>query len=437
MGNELQNGRSRAEHKSRSMQQQQFGSVQVQQAAKQQQDQQPRLVQQQNQGSLLLNTAVGEQAILDKQALINKQMQMQKQKQKQTGTELVKPQQVQPKQQHAQPKQQQKPQQHQEVKPKQQKSHANPAGKPNQPAKVVKSVSNVPFKICPIEYISNMAEDATVDLMGAIDNVSKISIVKKKNKIDVVKRDVTIVDTSLHAINVTIWGEKADDFRGNKGDILVVSGAKVGTWGGKSVSASGALFVNSKIPSTVDWNKLKVWYSTRTNRNFIHLTKFQAESESWKYLSQLNDIEQMRKIAPNSASHCKAVIMSIGKNPVYKCCPLDGCGKKLVPTQSDDMECQKCNKTFSRAKYRYRVDVQIKDESGSCWVTLWDDKAEFLFGIKPEKLTKKIHEKKAYDQLVERLILKKFSFKLQSKIDKYNNEDKITHTVVSLTPAET
>jgi replication factor A1 len=308
------------------------------------------------------------------------------------------------------------------------------------------SVSDVPlakFNFCSIASLANAQPNQPVDLIGAITSVSDVSTImsKTKNK-ELKKRNITIVDMSRHTIGITIWGEQADSFTGQVGDVFVTKAARIGTFGGRSGSAGDCIFVNPDIPEA---RKVRNWYSNLIDQNFTNLTSSQdapGSNDSWKCLSQLNDLQQMKNIISGGVtaqySRCKAMLMSVGRNPVYKCCLTEGCGKKLVDTQSGDMECQKCGQTFSHAKYRYKTDVEIEDQSSSCWVTLWDEKAEALFGMKPEELERhmKMDNKEIYERLITKPNFKPFVFTLRSRVETYNNEERVKHTVTSITPLD-
>jgi replication factor A1 len=299
------------------------------------------------------------------------------------------------------------------------------------------------FNFCSIGSLANIQPNQPVDLIGAITSVSDVSSImsKTKNK-ELKKRNVTIVDMSRHTISITIWGEASETFSGIVGDVFVTKAARVGTYGGRSASAGDCMFVNPEIPEV---RKIRNWYSNLIDQNFTHLTTDQAapgSGDSWKCLAQLNDLTQMRNLISSGTtaqySRCKAMLMAVGRNPVYKCCQNEGCGKKLVDTQSGDMECPKCNQTFSHAKYRYKTDVEIEDHSSSCWVTLWDDKAESMFGMKPEELERhmKMDNKEVYEKLITKPNFTTYVLTLRSRIENYNNEERVKHTVVSLTPMD-
>lgn len=307
-------------------------------------------------------------------------------------------------------------------------------------------VSDVPlakFNFVSLGSIASSLPATPVDLIGAITDVSEVSniISKTKNK-ELTKRSINIVDMSRHSIEVTLWGEQAHSFNGAKGDIFVTKGARIGSYGGRSASAGDCCFINPNVPEV---RKLKNWFDNLMDQNFTALTSSsgsQSGGDQWKLIDQFMNMEQA-KIAqssgnPNTYGKCKAILMTVGKNPVYKCCPTEGCGKKLVDTQNGELKCDKCQQTYSAFKYRFKTDVEIQDCSGSAWVTLWDEKAEAVLGMKPEDLERlmKMDNKDEYDRAITKPAFQPYVFTLRARLENYQNDERVKLHVVNLAPGD-
>jgi len=311
-----------------------------------------------------------------------------------------------------------------------------------------KEANDIPlakFNFISIASLANIPPNQPVDMIGAITQVSEVSTVisKTKNK-ELKKRNIIIVDMSRHTISVTLWGEQSESFTGGVGDVFVTKAARIGTYGGRSASAGDCVFVNPDIPEV---RKMKNWYANLLDTNFTSLTSsqdgMQGGGDQWKPLDQMLNLEQVRTIASSGQqsalyAKCRGWLMSVGKNPVYKCCPTEGCGKKLVDTQNGEMKCEKCQQTYSSYKYRYKTDIEISDRSTSSWVTLWDDKAEFILKMKPEELERymKMDNKDAYEKIITNSNFIAFIFTLKSRIDNYNNEERVKLQVISMVKVE-
>lgn len=308
-----------------------------------------------------------------------------------------------------------------------------------------KEVNDIPlakFNFVSIGSLSNVQPNQPVDLIGAITEISDVATIvsRTKNK-ELKKRNITIVDMSRHSISVTLWGEQSESFMGTIGDVFVSKAARIGTYGGRSASAGDCIFINPEIPEV---RKIKNWHSNLLDSNFTALTQSSEgamSSDQWKTLMQLLDMEQTRIISSSGQqsalyAKCKATLMSVGKNPVYKCCPTAGCGKKLVETQSGELKCDKCQQTYSNYKYRYKTDIEISDRSASCWVTLWDEKAEIILQMKPEELEKymKMENKDTYEKIITAPNFSHYVFTLKSRIDTYNQEERVKLQVINMIP---
>lgn len=299
------------------------------------------------------------------------------------------------------------------------------------------------FNFVSIGSLPNIQANQPVDLMGAIHEVTEVvTIVSRTKNKELKKRGVTIVDMSRHSIGVALWGEAAESFAGVKGDIFATKAARVNTYAGRSASAGDSVFLNPDIPES---KKIRNWYANLLDCNFTALTQSmdgsQGGGDQWKTLMQMLDLEQTKIITASGQQSAlyakvKAMLMAVGKNPVYKCCPTENCGKKLVETQSGELKCDKCQQTYSTYKYRYKTDIEISDRSASCWVTLWDDKAEVILHMKPEELEKymKMENKDAYEKIITKPNFSPYIFTLRSRIDNYNQEERVKLQVVNMTP---
>lgn len=301
------------------------------------------------------------------------------------------------------------------------------------------------FNFVSIGSLSGNIPSMPVDLIGAILSVEDVGIVvsRTKNK-ELKKRNVKIVDMSRHSISVTIWGESAETFTGSVGDVFITKGARIGSFGGRSASAGDCIFINPDLPEA---RKIKNWLNGQPDLDaFTCLTEGQdtrATGDQWKTLEQMQDLEQAKiNTSSGNASSlyakCRATLMAVGKNPVYKCCPTEKCGKKLIDTQNGELKCEKCQQTFSSYKYRYKTDVEIADQSASCWVTLWDEKAELVLKMKPEDLERymKMESKEAYDKVISQPLFKQFVFTFRARIDTYNQAERVKLAIINMAPVD-
>ncbi|KAG9510175.1 Cationic amino acid transporter 2, partial [Fragariocoptes setiger] len=288
-----------------------------------------------------------------------------------------------------------------------------------------------------IENIATRDVETPIDVIGVILNVGEPGTVisKTRNK-ELKKRNITIVDDSRHDISVTIWGEASETFTAQQGDVFASKGARIGVYGGRSLSAGDHIAINPDIPET---RKLKNWFSSHVDNNYKHLTidgEASVTSE-WRDIMTINDLDYVRSVEKYLLSKVKATIMSVGQKPLYKCCPSEQCKNKKLEDMPNagGMRCANCQQTHTVAKMRYNLSINIGDGSGDTWTTLWDQTAENLIGYKAEDLFKIMEEDKdkdKYGKVMEQPTFKTYIFTIRSKLDNWDGKERIRHTVASI-----
>lgn len=311
----------------------------------------------------------------------------------------------------------------------------------------IDDIPEIKYNFVSIDTILNISIDKPIDLIGVIIIIDEIKTVisRIKNK-ELKKREITIVDMSNYTICVTLWGCQTELFNGIVGDIFVTKYARLSNYGGKSVSAGDYIIINPNINET---KIIKEWYNKLDVLNFTNLTNKIItcpiiENCKWSTLEQLTDIKHVKEFIASGDKNdiytkCKAIIMLVSKNPFYKCCLTDGCNKKLSPIdQNKSYKCDKCQEVFTTFKYRYKTDIEICDYTASTWTTLWDDKAEFLFKIKPEQIEDIIkcddNNGTYYNKmLIDRsIIFNSFIFTLKVSIDKSNDNERVKINTIDI-----
>lgn len=296
------------------------------------------------------------------------------------------------------------------------------------------------FDFKSIATLKDVQPNQLVDVIGVITSLGDVgTIMSKTRNIELKKRNITILDMSRHTISVTIWGDQAETFEGNVDDIIVLKAARINSYGGRSASAGDCIFVN---PNINEARKIKNWYVNLIDRNFTPLTLSQdaATSDQWKSLAELTDLNKAKE-AENSNqpiyAKCKGTILSVGKNPVYKCCPKEGCGKKLVDQDDGLLKCEKCQQSYNEtSKFRFMTNIEIGDATTSTWITLWDTNAELIFNMKPEQFEGYMRDpnKEIYEKVVNKPNFMVFIFTFRIRVDSYNNQERVKLNVITMQP---
>uniref|UniRef100_A0A914XKM1 Replication factor A C-terminal domain-containing protein n=1 Tax=Plectus sambesii TaxID=2011161 RepID=A0A914XKM1_9BILA len=134
----------------------------------------------------------------------------------------------------------------------------------------------------------------------------------------------------------------------------------------------------------------------------------------------------------------KAMIANIKtENALYKACIEEGCKKKVVEGDNYGMSyrCEKCNKTSPKYKYITLLSAEVTDLSGTHWVTIFEESAQKLLGKSAAELGAMMeNDKDSYYAAFETVRFKSFIFRIRSKMETYNDEQKIKWTVYDVRP---
>jgi len=78
----------------------------------------------------------------------------------------------------------------------------------------------------------------SIDVIGVVSQIKPLSSVTIKQSGAIKdRRNITIVDESKYAIQISLWGmnAKKDDYK--EGDVIAIRGARVSDYGGKTLNS--------------------------------------------------------------------------------------------------------------------------------------------------------------------------------------------------------
>ena len=290
----------------------------------------------------------------------------------------------------------------------------------------------VRFNYIPIDQIVGKSMNSAVDMIGVITKVDRSlhSIVSRKNQKEYHKRDVTLVDKTLHEVRLTLWNKEAEEFNAGFGQVLAVKNAMVGQFFGKTLSCVQGTVLQVD-PDVTEAHILKGWfdreYASGGLKNLIPLSKARDENsfDAHKYLSEAN----LQTVPETDVVYysCKATIVSINRSDkhLYKSCERVGCYKK-VKEENGFYFCDKCGHNSPNFEWRLMVGVHCADATGDTWISVFNDVAEKLIGKSTLELSD-IYEDDPdkYEDIIKHIMFKTFVFKLGSRIEVFNNERRV------------
>nr|CAG8480468.1 9184_t:CDS:10 [Entrophospora candida] len=202
-----------------------------------------------------------------------------------------------------------------------------------------------------------------------------------------------------------------------------------------SVALNSILLVNPSIPEA---EELKNWFqSGGSDAEFNSLTgsaeqtNIPSVKEAQKPLEEiLSDRTLGRKDKPDYFT-VKAIVMYIhskGKDFFYPACP--NCNKKVIEYENA-WNCGKCSKSFENPIYRYMLPIRVSDNSGTVWLTCFDDVAKVVMDLPADDLRNlRLNNPLAYDKYIQNRLWECYIFKVRSQQRNYN--DKITINFIAV-----
>jgi replication factor A1 len=135
----------------------------------------------------------------------------------------------------------------------------------------------------------------------------------------------------------------------------------------------------------------------------------------------------------------RASILKIREGTMWYCATPEEGNNAKVEEENGQWYCAKNQKTYATCKRRYIMGAKIADESGSCWLTLFNDDGEKLFGHTADEMHEfQENDSDKYDAILRAAqgAKKSFTFKLKSKVEEYNNENRRKVLTMSMNPID-
>ncbi|KAJ3337910.1 kinesin motor protein cin8 [Gonapodya sp. JEL0774] len=306
------------------------------------------------------------------------------------------------------------------------------------------AVPGMKFNFVRLDRLLEYEKDQTIDVVGIIHSISDVStIIGKQSNKTVEKRELTLVDDSSRQVRLTLWGKQATDFRAEDKAVVAVKGARLGDFGGRtlSVSAGCTLTYNPDIPEAA---QLRAWYdhlppgiefSSYSNAGGPGGGLRDSKRDEFKTISQIKDENLGQKETADFFNIRGTIIFIRNENVAYPACPSSGCNKRVTEEAPGQWRCEKCNKTYPEPFYRYILSVSVSDHTGQTWLTAFHDVGVELLGMEAGALLK-LKDNGApgdYDAVFNDATFKMFDFRLRAKSDTYNEETRTRIQIQAMT----
>eukprot|EP00475_Leptophrys_vorax_P032669 TRINITY_DN506_c0_g1_i3.p1 TRINITY_DN506_c0_g1~~TRINITY_DN506_c0_g1_i3.p1 ORF type:complete len:588 (-),score=167.21 TRINITY_DN506_c0_g1_i3:808-2388(-) len=293
----------------------------------------------------------------------------------------------------------------------------------------------VNFSFVSIDKLPTQQVNERVDVLGVVTQAEPLTTTAK----DIPKLVLTIVDRSLRSVEVTLWGETAENCSEQKleDEVIAFKGCKISDYGGRiSLSASKTIVVK---PDILEARELKEWWDAEAHTAEILATPSFDDAMKGNYPKvSISELKECAKQLNGSQTASYQFAGSITKWDLsgalwYSACVNSKCKKKVSKAEDGLWFCSKCQKHSRERMLAYVLTCQISDSSSSVWVTAFDQVGqELLGGIGASELDqwRENGEDETVEKVFEERMYKNLQFTVRCKFDPRMSE--VTFTVLQV-----
>lgn len=290
---------------------------------------------------------------------------------------------------------------------------------------------------------------ASVDVIGVVTAVGAPGSVKRKSdSAEVQRRDITLADSTLKTVVLTLWGERADT-EGNalntllnegKSPILAASACRVSSYNGVTLS-TGMRSTVLIDPDMDEAQELRTWYETTGATSTLDAVGEGIASAAKPTTRRYYDLSEVETNAPGTPDdkpfYATVNAMLAYVNPdqslYYLACPENN--RKVVEQGPGEYFCEYDGKTYPTAVRRYVAAARVIDESGILPAQIFNDQAEIIFGKKADR----IHELRESDATVYKAALaqsqwNEWTMRVKCQAQEYNGEIRKRYAIIDVQP---
>jgi len=304
------------------------------------------------------------------------------------------------------------------------------------------AIPRVNYSFVPIDSIQQLAKDDIVDVIGVVTNVGDANTILTRAGKEMIKRNITLLDSTANSIEMTLWGNTATNFQAADFPILAVKGANVSDYNNRTLNSITSTQFEFN-PDRDEAFSLREWFDNQQGGEIptYSLSRGGAGSGNFKETAR-KTLSQVREeqIGQTDTGYwaARATITMIKKEPTfaYLSCPSEKC-KKKVTEMNGYYQCLACNKDYEQCTVRYILNFSAADHTSALRLNAFHEAgliimevpAEDVMGAKDEQPT--IFENYFYEAT-----FKRFNFKCRSKWESYNETGSVKHSIMSAIPID-
>lgn len=327
-----------------------------------------------------------------------------------------------------------------------------------QPTEDDPSIPFYKFNFVDIADLGGHAKDETIDILGAVLESGAIQDIRTQAGNELQKRVVKVGDSSNAQVEVTLWGEQAAQWSGDRGLVVLFKGVKISDYNQRSLTVlrTSKLEFEPRIPEA---DRVREWFETAGQGEVASMSRNDfkgrggggeggfggGDKRPWdETRKSFAAVKQVAFGGQESVYFSvRATVTEIKHSrdhpPWYEACPTEKCNKK-VTSVGGAYHCTKCGATHDHYKPRYVLSLNANDHSGSSWLTCFNDTAsDVLNGTTADDLLEMLSRPQGesqYEDVFQKALFKSYNLRVRATQSEYEGENKVKLSVVKVIPMD-
>eukprot|EP00924_Labyrinthula_sp_SR-Ha-C_P014412 maker-scaffold_20-snap-gene-5.10-mRNA-1 protein AED:0.00 eAED:0.00 QI:75/1/1/1/1/1/3/39/584 len=298
-----------------------------------------------------------------------------------------------------------------------------------------------------------------VDVVVSVISWDNIETGISKAGKEYTRMNIVVADSSNTKMKLTAFGDKCEELEKilvkgqndahvtNEGIILGIGNVRVSDYGGVSLTLinSSGIYVNPDVPET---EELRQWASQVDIMTLVDKSGGSGVDgrtgvdckvdERWDIDQLITPPEGCGDLSKGVYSVVKARLTFVRKENIwYPSTPEEGNNKKVILQPDGTYFCEANGKSYQECQWRYIANVKLTDDTGSVWATMFNEKAEEVFGVTAHELHQVREQSEAsFESIINAALWQERLWKVRIKREMYNGEEKLRTTVVEAAEIE-
>lgn len=315
----------------------------------------------------------------------------------------------------------------------------------NQSTVITESVAkiDVQYKFVKLKDIADQATDSVIDCVAIINEVDEArEITFQASQRTSYRRNFTVVDDSGVAVRVTLWGKTAEDFAGQPGMAVEMSGAVVREWQSvKNLNANGdtSMRIRDQMDEMARQETVGLfnwWNSGGSSQKFegqVAAGGGDSKAQNFATIRTLNECFELG--TGEQADYCDVRIWTTFFNKKENCWyRADPDTNKKAIENGDGSFSTVDGKQLDRASYRMLLSsIKISDTVAETWANCFHEQGEILLGRSIEEIVQ-AQEDGRTDETFASATFKEWLVRLKIKEEYYQDTPRKKYTIVKCAP---